>query len=85
MFYLYAELTPSAWLNKLSTTNPPKSLALASTQICCKYWVHILHVTFTTLLSVSIAILKSSLQLHLLKVSFDTFFLSFFSLKEEDY
>ena len=46
MFPLWDELTQSAYLNKLSTTDPCKSHALASTQICCKYWVHTLHVHY---------------------------------------
>ena len=61
MFPLWVELIPSAYLNKLSTTDPRKSLALASTRISYKYWVHILHVTFTTLSSLSTSISKSSL------------------------
>ena len=78
MFPLWAKLTPSVCLSKLSTTNPRKSVALASTRICCKYWVHIWYVTFTTLSSLSTSLSKSLPQHHLLNVFFERVSFFFF-------
>ena len=84
MFPLWVQFMQSTYLSKVSATDPYKSLALAYTQICCKHWVHVLHVTFTTLSSMSILALKSSLKLQRSSFLRNSFFL-FFSLKDEDY
>ena len=45
MFPLWVQFMQSTYLSKVSATDPYKSLALAYTQICCKHWVHVLHIS----------------------------------------